>query len=92
MNITSPVDILFNWDKQNLGGVDNFTVTVVQSDDATWSNVSIVQKNDDPDYHFFSLDNVNAGVTYNVTVIANKGSESSSPVTVQGTAGEMMVF
>ncbi|KAK7491298.1 hypothetical protein BaRGS_00017399, partial [Batillaria attramentaria] len=74
---SSQLDIM--WDAPDLGGVDNYTVTLVPSHGAEAPVVEVVSA------LAFTFTDAHPGETYNVSVVANKGTESSLPVLEQNT-------
>lgn len=77
---SSQLDI--TWEAPALGGVDNYTVTLVAAHGA---EAPVVVEVNALMYRFTEA---HPGETYNVSVVANKGTESSLPVLEQNTTSE----
>ena len=75
-------EMLVTWQAPPKGGVDNYTVTLVPAHGAEAPSVEVVSG------LTFSFTEAHPGETYNVSVVANKGTESSSPVEDQNTTSE----
>ncbi|XP_070189417.1 tyrosine-protein phosphatase 10D-like [Littorina saxatilis] len=79
VEVVTSENLLITWDAPDNGGVDNYTVTLVPSHGAEVPKVEVVS---DLTYSFTTA---HPGETYNVSVVANKGTESSSAIMEQNT-------
>lgn len=73
-----------SWEAPDVGGVDNYTVTLTPSHGTETPRVHVVVG------LTYSFDKAFPGETYNISVTANKGSETSIAVTGQNTTSEQL--
>jgi hypothetical protein len=80
--VKSSTAISLLWDLPDRGGVDNYTVTFTPSHGGYLPIVRVVSG--------LSLNFTEAmpGETYNISIVCNKGTESSNPATVVETTCE----
>ena len=75
-------ELLIMWEAPDKGGVDNYTITLVAAHGAEVPTVAVVSS------LTYSFTEAHPGETYNVSVVANKGTESSLAVMDQKTTSE----
>ena len=75
-------ELLIMWQVPDKGGVDNYTLTLVAAHGAEVPMVHVVSG------LTFSFTGAHPGETYNVSIVANKGTESSLVVMDQKTTSE----
>ena len=75
-------ELLIMWQAPDKGGVDNYTLTLVAAHGAEVPMVHVVNG------LTFSFTGAHPGETYNVSIVANKGTESSLVVVDQKTTSE----
>ncbi|KAL8579584.1 hypothetical protein ACOMHN_025537 [Nucella lapillus] len=79
VEVVSSEQLNVTWDAPDRGGVDNYTITLVAAHGAEVPTIQVVSQRN------FSFSEVHPGETYNVTVVANRGTQSSVPVLQQNT-------
>ena len=75
-------ELLIMWQAPDKGGVDNYTLTLVAAHGAEVPMVHVVSG------LTFSFTGAHPGETYNVSIVTNKGTESSLVVMDQKTTSE----